>query len=516
MGLSRFMPHGMCFLWEPGLVALHVVADALIALAYFSIPIFLIWVLRKRGDLPFSWLLGMFALFIVSCGMTHVMAIWVIWHPDYWVEGAIKWVTALASVGTALMLIPLTPKILRIRSPEQAQSLIEQLRREHSIATSFQNASLSRLPDDTPGLEIDAIYRPAVSDLEIGGDWYDAFSLLDGRMLVSIGDVAGKGLEAAVVMSKIRQAIRVAGQVQIDPAAILNAADRALRSEYPDTIVTAFVGIFDRVERVFVFASAGHPGPLVRTPDGRVEVLDESTLPLGLRLREESGLLHSRELEVGSLFVLYTDGLTEATRDVAAGELRLREVVLAQDTFEASYPAQRIHDLVVGETARDDVAVLTIRVTKLERELDARHWSFDARDQAATALARAEYREFFAGRRVSSEQAFTAELIFTELLGNVVRYAPGPVEVRLDWNRGNPVLHVFDAGPGFQFVPRLPADVYAEGGRGLYLISALAEDFHVSRRRPKGSHARAVLYSTAATLGARNVVASPDVARVSA
>jgi hypothetical protein len=348
MGLSRFMPHGMCFLWEPDLVALHVVADALIACAYFSIPIFLIWVLKKRGDLPFSWLLGMFALFIVSCGMTHLMSIWVIWHPDYWTEGAIKWVTALASVGTAVMLIPLTPKILRIRSPEQAQSLLEQLRREHSIATSFQNASLSRLPEDAPGLDIDAIYRPAESDLEIGGDWYDAFSLLDGRMLVSIGDVAGKGLEAAVVMSKIRQAIRVAGQVQIDPAAILNAADRALRTEYPDTIVTAFVGIFDRVERLFVFASAGHPGPLVRYPDGRLEVLDESSLPLGLRLREESALLHSRELEVGSLFVLYTDGLTEATRDIAAGELRLREAVLAESVLDAPSPARRIHYRVVG------------------------------------------------------------------------------------------------------------------------------------------------------------------------
>jgi anti-sigma regulatory factor (Ser/Thr protein kinase) len=442
--------------------------------------------------------------------MTHLMAIWVIWHPDYWAEGALKWVTALASIGTALMLLPLTPKILSIRSPQQAQSLLAQLRREHSIATSFQNASLSRLPQDTPGLEIDAIYRPAESDLEIGGDWYDAFSLLDGRMLVSIGDVAGKGLEAAVVMSKVRQAIRVAGQVQIDPAAILNAADRALRTEYPETIVTAFVGIFDRIERLFVFASAGHPGPLVRCPDGRVEVLDGSSLPLGLRLREESAILHGRVLEVGSLFVLYTDGLTEATRDIAAGEFRLREAVLAQDTFEARNPAQRIHDRVVGDGARDDVAVLTIRVTPLELERDSRRWSFDARDHAAAALARTQFREFLSSRTASSEHLSRAELIYMELLGNVVRYTPGPVEIRVDWNRGNPVLHVFDAGPGFQFVPRLPSDMYSEGGRGLYLVSALAEDFHVSRRRSKGSHARAVLYSTATTLRAQNGVGSPD------
>jgi anti-sigma regulatory factor (Ser/Thr protein kinase) len=506
MGLSSFMPHGMCFLWDPRLLGVHVVADALIAVAYFSIPVFLIWVLRKRGDLPFSWLLGMFALFIVSCGMTHIMSIWVIWHPDYWAEGAVKWVTAVASVGTALMLIPLTPRILSIRSPEQAQSLLDRLSREHSIATSFQNASLSRLPDDTPGLEIDAIYRPAVSDLEIGGDWYDAFSLLDGRMLVSIGDVAGKGLEAAVVMSKVRQAIRVAGQVQIDPAAILNAADRALRTEYPDTIVTAFVGIFDRIERQFVFASAGHPGPLLRSPGGRVEFLEDSSLPLGLRLREEAGIVQCRELEVGSLFVLYTDGLTEATRDVAAGEMRLCEAVGGRDTFEARNPAQLIHERVVGDTARDDVAVLTIRVTNLELEDDSRCRHFDARDHEATESARAEFAEFLAARGASKEQAFNAELIFTELLGNALRYTPGPVETRIEWNRGTPVLHVIDEGPGFQFVSRLPADIYSEGGRGLFLISALAEDFHVSRRRSKGSHARAVLFSTAATLSARTGV----------
>lgn len=125
------------------------------------------------------------------------------------------------------------------------------------------------------------------------------FSLLDG-ILVSIGNVADKGLEAAVVISKIRQAIRVAGQVQIDPAAILNAADRSLRTEYLDAIVTAFVGTFDCAERSFVYASAGHPGPLVRYADGRVDVLEESSLPLGLHVREESALLRSLELEVVS------------------------------------------------------------------------------------------------------------------------------------------------------------------------------------------------------------------------
>jgi anti-sigma regulatory factor (Ser/Thr protein kinase) len=411
------------------------------------------------------------------------MSIWVIWHPDYWTEGAVKWVTAIASVGTAVMLVPLTPKILRIRSPEQAELLMTQLRREQSIATSFQNASLSHLPENPPGLSINAIYRPAESDLEIGGDWYDAFSLLDGRVLVSIGDVAGKGLEASVVMSKIRQAIRVAGQVQIGPATILNAADRALRTEYTDTFVTAFVGIFDLAERTFVFASAGHPGPLLRHPDGRVEVLDGSSLPLGLRLREESGLTRHRTLEAGSMFVLYTDA-----------------------TFAAANPAARIHELTVGNGARDDVAVLTIRVDTLEPAGDTRRWLFDARDAAKAADARIACLELLRAHGATADHLADAELIYAELLGNVVRYAPGPMEVRVDWNRDHPVLHVFDEGPGFMFAPRLPRDAYAESGRGLYLVSALAEDFHVSRRSTKGSHARVVLFSAPASYRVRDDV----------
>jgi anti-sigma regulatory factor (Ser/Thr protein kinase) len=142
--------------------------------------------------------------------------------------------------------------------------------------------------------------------------------------------------------------------------------------------------------------------------------------------------------------------------------------MLAEDLLNATNPARRIQDRVVGDSARDDAAVLTIRVTPLEIERDSRRWSFDARQQATAAVARAEFREFLRSRSASSEQLSRAELIYAELLGNVVRYTPGPVEIRVDWNRGIPVLHMFDLSPGFQFVPRLPPDMYSEGGRGLY------------------------------------------------
>src|SRR4028118_2357023 len=79
-----FIPHGHCYLWRPGLVWLHIVSDALIALAYYSIPITLVFFARKRQDLPFNWIFLLFGTFIIACGTTHLMEIWTLWHPNYW------------------------------------------------------------------------------------------------------------------------------------------------------------------------------------------------------------------------------------------------------------------------------------------------------------------------------------------------------------------------------------------------------------------------------------------------
>src|SRR5262245_9486588 len=113
---QEFMPHGMCYLWRPDILALHVVSDALITLAYASIPFTLVYFVRKRKDLEFSWIFVCFAIFIIACGTTHAMEIWVIWHPDYWVSGIVKGATALASVPTAILLVKLIPDALRLPS----------------------------------------------------------------------------------------------------------------------------------------------------------------------------------------------------------------------------------------------------------------------------------------------------------------------------------------------------------------------------------------------------------------
>ncbi|MEN9205134.1 MAG: hypothetical protein Q6K70_04925, partial [Thermostichales cyanobacterium DRC_bins_46] len=92
--VTRFIPHGHCYLWQPDLVLLHVLSDSLIATAYFSIPLLLIYFIRQRRDVPFRKIFILFSAFIISCGLTHVMEIWTLWVPAYWISGAIKVMTA--------------------------------------------------------------------------------------------------------------------------------------------------------------------------------------------------------------------------------------------------------------------------------------------------------------------------------------------------------------------------------------------------------------------------------------
>jgi signal transduction histidine kinase len=125
-----FMPHGHCYLWNPGVLWLHIVSDALITVAYFSIPFTLIYFVRKRQDLAFNWMFVCFAVFIVACGTTHLMEIWSIWHPTYWLSGAIKALTAMASVPTAILLVRLVPQALALPSPEKLRCANEDLKKE--------------------------------------------------------------------------------------------------------------------------------------------------------------------------------------------------------------------------------------------------------------------------------------------------------------------------------------------------------------------------------------------------
>ena len=128
--IEAFIPHGHCYLWKPELVGLHIVSDSLIALAYYSIPLTLFYFVRQRKDLPFNWIFLLFGAFIVACGTTHLMEIWTLWHPSYWLSGTIKLVTAVVSVYTAVLLVPLVPQALALPSPAQLEAANVELRNQ--------------------------------------------------------------------------------------------------------------------------------------------------------------------------------------------------------------------------------------------------------------------------------------------------------------------------------------------------------------------------------------------------
>jgi len=371
--------------------------------------------------------------------------------------------------------------------------------REHRVAKSFQEASL---PSELPafhGATFDAVYVPANDEVQVGGDWYDAVRLADGRVVVSIGDVAGNGLRAAVTMGNMRQIIRGIAQVHANPALMLDAADRALRLEHPDQFVTAFVGVFDPVAATFSYASAGHPPPMLRHPDGTIDLLSDGGLPLGLRhATKESG--KTIAVRPGSFLVFYTDGLTEASRRPADGENAVRELLREGTMLTAQHPARALRDLVFGgEPPKDDVAILVMGIGPHPNGPSAaasdpiQRWFFDAGDAVAAQAARRAFTQGLCERAAHHDCIHRAEVVFGELVGNAARYAPGPVEVTVDWSGSSPVIHVLDQGPGFHHVPVLPRDVYSESGRGLFIISSLSEDFSVAKRPSGGSHARAVL-----------------------
>jgi len=125
-----FIPHGHCYLWKPELVGLHLVSDGLITVAYYSIPLLLIIFLCQRQDIPFNGIFQLFSAFILACGTSHLMEIWTLWHPTYWLSGGIKLITAVISLITAVTLIQLLPQALALPSPAQLTQINQELTEE--------------------------------------------------------------------------------------------------------------------------------------------------------------------------------------------------------------------------------------------------------------------------------------------------------------------------------------------------------------------------------------------------
>ncbi len=359
---------------------------------------------------------------------------------------------------------------------------------ERAVAQRFQEAAMTKNLPSVPGIALHAYYCAGHREALVGGDWYDALALDDGRLVMSIGDVCGSGLDAAVLMSHVRQVIRGVAHIHPDPQMMLDAVNRNLRAEYPDAIVTALAAVLDPITLTLEYANAGHVPALLRDVKGDVHTLQYGDLPLGVST--DAPRLFSVPMPPGSLLLMYTDGLTEFDRDLIGAQRRL-EQALAEKRFEdRDNAAEGIFALMITGAPLDDVAILLVDYrASAERE----RWTFRSDDVEAFANVRSQVCERLDLLGVSSARSTTAEMIFAELIGNVVRHAPGNIDVLLETRNSKPILHVLDRGPSFSYAPRLPTNPLSENGRGLYLVKELSHDFNVSPRPAGGSHARVVL-----------------------
>ncbi|MDB5396249.1 MAG: domain S-box-containing protein [Rhodospirillales bacterium] len=130
---QKYMPHGMCFLWQPELIWLHSISDTTIAAAYFSVPIALIYFVSRRRDLAFPWVFRLAGLFILACGTTHVMGVWTLWHPNYRVDGMIKLFTAMISITAAAAIWRIMPLALALPSGAQLAGANQALKTEIGV-----------------------------------------------------------------------------------------------------------------------------------------------------------------------------------------------------------------------------------------------------------------------------------------------------------------------------------------------------------------------------------------------
>lgn len=243
---------------------------------------------------------------------------------------------------------------------ENAQSFA----REHRVATTLQRALLPATLPHTSETRFSSAYSAAASQLgeAVGGDWYDGFVLEGARIAISMGDVAGHGVEAAVTMGVMRQAIRAAALESHGPKDVLAHANRVVMLEHAHPMITALFGIYNPHTREFTYALAGHPAPILVHADGTLSILNGSGPPLGMAFDEV--LLDDRRvaLQNGASVVFFTDGLIEYGRDVIAAERRLHAVLSNREFLDQPNPAQAIIDAVLDAPQRDDIAVLVLRV----------------------------------------------------------------------------------------------------------------------------------------------------------
>lgn len=363
------------------------------------------------------------------------------------------------------------------------QSMMRRIAREHKIAATLQRTLLPQVLPAFEGIRIDTAYVPAARETEIGGDWYDVFSVTDRTICISIGDVSGHGLRAATIMAGARLAVRTAARIQTDPAQIMTHLNRVMCLDEPDTLVTALIAMFDIYDGTLRYAVAGHPEPLVVRSDGELEFLGGRGLLLGVDQNVVYDAFDA-QLHEGWALLLYTDGLVEVSHDYFTGLDDLCAAASEEFTSASENIAEAIQDRVfAGRQADDDAAVLFIGVTRLgvQPARGPYRWVLDACDVESAHRAKRAILWHLGNEIRNKEQLSAVELILGELIGNVARHSPGVAEVTIEQQPDQTLLCVSDRGRPFPFDGQSgeAADLLAESGRGLFLVRAMSKDLRV-------------------------------------
>jgi PAS domain-containing protein/anti-sigma regulatory factor (Ser/Thr protein kinase) len=352
---------------------------------------------------------------------------------------------------------------------------------ERSVARALQMGLLA-LDVRSTSVVVRARYQPSDSGLEIGGDWYDAVELPDGRLAVGVGDVVGSGLPAATTMGQLRAALGITAMQSNDAAEVINILnDYASRVPGAQCATVSFA-IVDTEHRAISYASAGHPPPLLATPDGTVTYLEGArSWPLAIDVSRDRPPAANAELPPGSLVLLYTDGLIERRAEpIDNGFARLKRVVGEHWNMPLRRLKQAIFAELVDSTtslATDDIALLAVRTAGMSPFLfvEILH-----ADPAEVAPCRHRLRSWLQDIDMSDEQRDGFLVAIGEAIANAIDHGSKRdrsqiIKVEVAAREADIVASVSDSG---RWQPGI--DGYFTGrGRGHLLMQALTDDVEI-------------------------------------
>ena len=297
---------------------------------------------------------------------------------------------------------------------------------EQTIAETLQRSVLPSSLPRVDGVELAARYLPGSADLDVGGDWFDVLQLPDGKLGLVVGDVVGKGVQAAASMAQLRNAIRAFSVDRLKPSSVLVRLNRLADEVLDTSFATLAYLALEPDTGTCRLSSAGHPPPVVAYPDGRVELIESARgLPLGTGIRTtyRQQLL---QLTAGSVIVLYTDGLIERRgRSIDEGLQKLRDAV-ATAPKDPDRLLEHILEHVIGDDEReDDIALLAARVLPVApRPLDLRLPA----DLGSMELVRDAMRTWLRGVELDRSEAEDVVLATWEACANAIEHALDPAE----------------------------------------------------------------------------------------